>query len=59
MGEIFESLGNGIAENSQRLYHDMKGLEQHTNTITILKIDTEEGVLDPLGVGEITIEVRY
>ena len=27
--------------------------------ITIVSIDTDEGVLEPLGVGEVQIEVRY
>ena len=41
------------------MYHDRNGLEQHTHQITIISIDTDEGVLDPLGVGEIVLEVRY
>ena len=45
--------------NSKLLYHDRLGLEQSTHQITILRIDSDEGVLEPLGVGEILIEVRY
>mgnify|MGYP003319760089 CR=1 FL=1 len=30
-----------------------------TQQITVISIDTDEGVLEPLGVGEILIEVRY
>jgi len=34
-------------------------VQQYTHQITILSIDTDEGVLDPFGVGEILIEVQY
>ena len=30
-----------------------------THQISIISIDTDEGVLEPLGVGEILLEVRY
>ena len=57
--ELLEDAETVLEENSQLLYYDRNGLEQHTHQITILSIDTDEGVLDPLGVGEILIEVRY
>jgi len=41
------------------VYYDRMGLEQYTQQITVISIDTDEGVLGPLGVGEILIEVRY
>ena len=59
LDELLEDVETVLEENSRLLYHDRNGLEQHTNQITILSIDTDEGVLDPLGVGEILIEVRY
>jgi len=59
LDELLEDVETVIEENSQLLYHDRNGLEQNTHQITILSIDTDEGVLDPLGVGEILIEVRY
>tara|TARA_B100000809_G_scaffold99976_1_gene98549 strand:- start:79 stop:531 length:453 start_codon:yes stop_codon:yes gene_type:complete len=59
LDELLEDVETVLEENSKLLYHDRNGLEQHTHQITILSIDTDEGVLDPLGVGEILIEVRY
>ena len=59
LDELLEDVETVLEENSRLLYHDRNGLEQFTNQITILSIDTDEGVLDPLGVGEILIEVRY
>ena len=59
LDELLEDVETVLEENSKLLYHDRNGLEQHTHQITILSIDTDEGVLDPLGVGEILLEVRY
>ena len=59
LDELLEDVETVLEENSQLLYNDRNGLEQHTHQITIISIDTDEGVLDPLGVGEILIEVRY
>ena len=59
LDELLEDVETVLEENSRLIYHDMNGLEQFTQQITILSIDTDEGVLDPLGVGEILIEVRY
>jgi hypothetical protein len=59
LDELLEDVETVLEENSKLLYYDRNGLEQHTHLITILSIDTDEGVLDPLGVGEILIEVRY
>ena len=59
LDELLEDVETVLEENSQLLYNDRNGLEQKTQQITIISIDTDEGVLDPLGVGEILIEVRY
>ncbi len=49
-----------VIENSSRLsYTDRQGSTQYTQQITIVSIDTDEGVLEPLGVGEVLLEVRY
>ena len=40
-------------------YYDKNGVAQSTVKTSILAIDTDEGVLDPLGVGELLIEVQY
>ena len=59
LDELLEDVETVLEENSRLKYTDRNGLEQFTHQITIISIDTDEGVLDPLGVGEILIEVRY
>jgi len=59
LDELLEDVETVLEENSRFIYYDRMGLEQVTQQITIISIDTDEGVLDPLGVAEILIEVRY
>ena len=59
LDELLEDVETVLEENSRLRYYDRMGLEQYTQQITVISIDTDEGVLDPLGVGEILIEVRY
>jgi hypothetical protein len=44
---------------SRMEYVDRQGNSQFTHQISIISIDTDEGVLAPYGVGEILCEVRY
>jgi hypothetical protein len=49
-----------VLETHSRLpYVDRTGNTQFTQQITVVSIDTDEGVLEPFGVGEMLIEVRY
>jgi hypothetical protein len=48
-----------IETHSALKYTDRLGAEHTTHQITIVSIDTDEGVLEPLGVGEVLVEVRY
>ena len=48
-----------LEENSKLLYVDKLGADQYTIMISILSIDTDEGVMAPHGIGEILCEVRY
>lgn len=48
-----------IEENGRLAYQDRSGSTQTTQDILITSIDTDEGVLSPLGVGEILLQVRY
>jgi hypothetical protein len=59
LDELLEDVETVLEDNSRLRYYDRMGLEQYTQQITVISIDTDEGVLDPLGVGEILIEVRY
>ena len=54
-----EDVETVLEENSRLTYTDRSGNTQHTQQITVISIDTDEGVLEPFGVGEMMIEVRY
>ncbi len=56
---LIEDVETVIEENSRLAYTDRLGNTGYTQQITILSIDTDEGALEPLGVGEILCEVRY
>ena len=56
---LLEDIETVIENNSRLQYADRLGATQHTQQITVVSIDTDEGVLEPLGVGEMLIEVRY
>ena len=57
--DAVDALDKLLETNSRLEYYDRNGATQYTHQITILSIDTDEGVLEPYGVGEILIEVRY
>ena len=59
LDELLEDVETVIEENSQLTYKDRNNADQHTHQITVVSIDTDEGVLEPLGVGEMVLEVRY
>ena len=56
---LLEDIETVIEDNSRLAYLDRQGSTHYTQQITIVSIDTDEGVLDPLGVGEMLIEVQY
>lgn len=56
---LMEDVETVLEDNSRLEYTDRNGNKQYTQQITIVSIDTDEGVLEPYGVGEIQIEVRY
>lgn len=57
--KLFEDIETVIETNSMLEYIDQDGIAQATHMISILSIDSDEGALEPLGVGEIICEVRY
>mgnify|MGYP003670517757 CR=1 FL=1 len=57
--ELLEDVETVLEDNSRLQYVDKMNNVFHTQQITIISIDTDEGVLEPLGVGEILLEVRY
>jgi len=56
---LLEDVEVVLEDNARLIYTDRRGAEQATHDITILNIDTDEGALEPLGVGEILVQVRY
>ena len=59
LDKLLEDVEVVLEDNSRLEYIDRKGATQYTHQITVISIDTDEGVLEPYGVGEMTIEVRY
>tara|TARA_R100001443_G_scaffold70879_1_gene79210 strand:- start:509 stop:961 length:453 start_codon:yes stop_codon:yes gene_type:complete len=59
LNELMEDVETVVEDNSRLAYTDKLNAVHYTQQITVISIDTDEGVLEPLGVGEITIEVRY
>ena len=59
LNKILEDIETLLEDDSRLAYTDRQNNTQYTQQITIVSIDTDEGALDPIGVGEIVIEVRY
>jgi hypothetical protein len=57
--KLLEDIETVIEQNGRLAYQDSSGTAYSTQDIKILSIDTDEGVLQPLGVGEILLQVRY
>ena len=56
---LIEDIERVIDNNDILTYDDSVSPNLNTTSSTILTIATDEGVLAPLGVGEIAIQVRY
>src|SRR6056300_157340 len=59
LDQLLEDIETVIEDNSRLEYLDKRGVPQYTQQISIISIDTDEGVLEPLGVGELLIQVQY
>jgi hypothetical protein len=57
--KLMEDVETVLETNARLEYTDRHGNTQYTHQITVVSIDTDEGVLEPFGVGEMMIEVRY
>ena len=57
--KLMEDVETVIENNSALDYYDRRGKKHTTQQITIVSLETDEGVLEPLGVGELLLEVRY
>jgi hypothetical protein len=57
--ELLEDVETVLEDNDPLTYTDSTGTSQTTAKTTILSVDTDEGVLEPLGVGEVVVEIQY
>jgi len=57
--KLLEDIETVLEQNSRLEYKDLDNNSQYTHQITIVSLDSDEGALEPLGVGEIICEVRY
>jgi hypothetical protein len=56
---LIEDLEKVIDDNDVLVYDDSVQPNEATTSMTIQSITTDEGAIKPLGIGEITVEVRY
>jgi hypothetical protein len=56
---ILEDIETLVEDNGRLAYTDRQGTTQFTHDITILSISTDEGTLDPISIGEMTLRVHY
>lgn len=56
---LLEDVETVVETHSRLEYTDNRGNTQFTQQISIAQIDTDEGVLEPYGVGEVLLLVRY
>ena len=57
--EILEDLETVLDANPDLTYDEDYGEDSTVALITLVSIDTDEGALAPLGVGEMILEVRH
>ena len=56
---LIEDIERIIDENDALVYDDSVDPNESTTSLTIESIGTDEGVIRPLGIGEMVVEVRY
>ena len=56
---LLEDLEKIIDDNDNLVYDDSVDPNQSTTSLTIGSISTDEGVIAPLGIGDMTVRVRY
>ena len=56
---LLEDLERVIDDNDILVYDDTVSPNLQTTSATITSISTDEGVITPLGIGEMVVEVRY
>ena len=56
---LLEDIERIIDDNDNLVYDDTVSPVQSTTSLTIGSISTDEGVISPLGIGEMTVRIRY
>jgi hypothetical protein len=56
---LLEDIERVVDDNDILVYDDTVSPHLETTSATITSISTDEGVITPLGIGEMVIEVRY
>ena len=56
---LLEDIETVIEQNGRLDYQDSSEATQHTQDILIVSIDTDEGALAPIAVGEVLLQIRY
>ena len=56
---LVEDIERVIDDNDVLTYDDTVSPNLTTTSLTLQSLSTDEGVLTPLGIGEITVECRY
>ena len=56
---LMEDIERIIDDNDNLVYDDSVDPNQSATSLTIGSISTDEGVIAPLGIGEMTVRVRY
>ena len=59
LDRLLEDIETVVEANSRLAYTDKQGVAQYTHQVSVISIDTDEGVLEPLGIAEMLLEVRY
>lgn len=59
LNALMEDVETVIEESSRLQYTDRQNKTYFTHQMTVVNITTDEGVLEPYGVGEMLVEVRY
>ena len=56
---LLEDIERVVDENDVLVYDDSVSPRLQTTSTTIQSITTDEGVIHPLGIGEMLVEIRY
>ena len=59
LARLMEDIERVIDNNDVLTYDDTVSPNLTTTSLTLLSMSTDEGVLTPLGIGELTLECRY